>query len=118
MRGHIKGFLLVAAMLGSISVAFRIVVTLESYAAVAIVAFLATVVIASIFWQLAMRTNVRLTYWTWGFALSAFTILRLSYPIEYDRSFGWTFVIGSGVALLSLATILMFKSSDRNERTR
>ena len=118
MIGQIKGFLMLAAMLGLMLVAFRLVVTLDSIALVATIAFLVTIFLISIFWKLAIKSDVEMNYWIVGVAIFGFTILRLSYPIEYDRTLGWTFVVGMGVALLFSATFFILKSSYRDERTR
>ena len=121
MIGHLRGFLIIATMLGSMLLTFRFVVRQESFATVAVAGFLVTVIAAVVIWRFAMRPDVKLSYWTSGLAVFAFTILRLSYPIEYDRSLGWTFFIGVSVALVALVSLvifLIFKSSDRYERTR
>ena len=118
MIGYLNGFLILTATLGSMLLTFRFIILQESFAAAAIAGFLVTFIATIIFWRLPHKLDVKMSYWIVALASFAFTFLRLSFPIEYDRALGWTFVVGVGVALVSLAIFLIFKSSDRYERTR
>ena len=117
MIGQVKGFVFALALLGFMLLAFRLSLSTNSLAATFVTGALAGAATMFSAWKAGKISNVTMSLWSWGPAIFIFTLFRLSYPIEYEKGLGWSFVFGMLLSLISFAIYVVFRSSDHHERS-